>query len=67
MCKKYWIIVIENDDDVDKAMRIASNCGLYAQYKIGVYGKEKQNEIFLVGSWFNYMKAKKEIRKAFDK
>lgn len=45
-----------NVEKIDELLMEISNYGLTAVYKIGVYGKIRQNEIFIKGSWFDYLR-----------
>ena len=62
MCrKKYHLMVLENDEYVDSYTRIAANHNLQCLYKIGVYGKERQHELYIVGKSSDYRKFLKEL------
>ena len=61
MCRKYFVMVLENDRQVDLLMKVAANHRLHCLYKIGVYGRERQHELYLVGKKKDYKEFKKEI------
>lgn len=43
------LFIPKNEGDVDRLIRLAANNNVHAVYKIGVYGKERQNELYLTG------------------
>lgn len=61
MFKKTHMMVLESEKNVDLIIKIAANNDLHALYKIGVYGKERQNEMYITGRPWNYHKFKKEL------
>lgn len=61
MCKNYFVMVLENDSQVDLFMKLAANHRLHCLYKIGVYGKERQHELYLVGKKKDYKEFKNEV------
>lgn len=40
--------------DMDSMIRMAANYNLQGLYKIGVYGSERQDELFIIGDIWNY-------------
>lgn len=70
MFKKTYRVVANSEKEVYHLMRIAANHNLYGMYKIGVYGCERQHELFVTGSPRNYHKfvneAKREYENAVD-
>lgn len=63
MLKKYYQIVVENEANVDKYIKLAANYNLQCLYKIGIYGKEKQHELHVFGRRLNYIKFLNEFNK----
>ena len=61
MCKKYFVMILKNDKKVDSLIRIAANHRLFGYYKIGVYGNERQHELYLVGKKKDYKEFTKEL------
>lgn len=61
MFKKYHLIVLENGENVDFMTKIAANHQLKCLYKIGIYGKEQQHELYVIGKFWNYWGFKKEL------
>ena len=61
MLKKHYVMVAKSEKDVYRLMRIAANHNLYGQYKIGVYGTERQHELFITGAPWNYRKFCNEV------
>lgn len=59
--RKYQLMVLENDEHVDSYTRIAANHNLQCLYKIGVYGRERQHELYIVGKTSDYKKFLKEL------
>lgn len=53
MLHKYYMIALEDSSEVDSAIRDAVSYNVQVLYKIGIYGQEKQHELFLSGSWLN--------------
>ena len=64
MLKRTRMMILDTDEDVDLIIKIAANNELRALYKIGVYGKERQYEMFITGSARNFHKFKKELANA---
>lgn len=62
MFNKIYMVIVEDDKKVDKMLKIAANNHLYAAYKIGVYGAEKQHEIWIKGRPWNYHQFKEDIK-----
>ena len=52
MFKKIYeeFMILESEERVDEMMKLAYNYQLSCVYKIGVYGKVRQHEIFLRGT-----------------
>jgi hypothetical protein len=48
-------------------IRVATNHRLYVTYKIGVYGGERQHELFIIGKPWHYRKFKKAMETAIAK
>lgn len=61
MRKNYKMMILEDETKVDFLTKIAANYGLNCLYKIGVYGKERQHELYIVGNSRAYKKFQKEI------
>ena len=55
------MLILDDDSKVDVYMKLAANHELYCTYKIGVYGKERQHELFVTGYPWDYRKFLKEI------
>lgn len=53
MLHKYYLVTLSGADVVDSAVKRAADFNVQALYKIGVYGKIKQHELFISGSRFN--------------
>lgn len=51
----WYLIILEDDRNIDRYMRLAANHNLVAMYKIGVYGSEMQNELYVKGWIWNYI------------
>lgn len=66
MFKKHYIVTAASEKDAYRMMRIAANHNLYAQYKIGVYGTERQHELFVIGTPWNYHKFMNEISTSIE-
>ena len=61
MFKNSYCIIIDDGAKADMIMKLAANHNLHANYKIGVYGNERQHEIFVYGRWWDYYKLKNEL------
>ena len=61
MFKKTHMVILDNDKNVDRILKLAANHHLHALYKIGVYGKERQDELYVIGRSSNYRAFKKEL------
>ena len=61
MFKRTCVMILDTDKNIDLIVKIAANNDLHALYKIGVYGKERQHEMFITGSARNFHKFKKEL------
>lgn len=66
MFKKTYCVVASSEKEVYRLMRIAANHHLYATYKIGVYGSERQHELFVTGSPWNYHKFMNEVNELYE-
>lgn len=64
MFNKLYIVVAESEKDVCQLVRLATNNHLYVSYKIGVYGDERQHELFIIGKPWHYYKFKNAIKKS---
>ena len=49
MFNKLYVVVADTEEDVYRMVKIATNNHLYVTYKIGVYGNERQHELFIIG------------------
>lgn len=49
-------LVLPNPLIVNDILKEAGNCNLKAEYKIGVYGEVKQDEIFIEGGFINWIR-----------
>lgn len=56
MLKRFNLLVLKDEHYVDKLTKIAANYNLTCRYKIGIYGGEKQHELYVFGSYLNYTK-----------
>jgi hypothetical protein len=61
MFKTTKMLILDDDSKVDVYMKLAANHKLYCQYKIRVYGKERQHELFVTGRPSDYREFLKEI------
>ena len=66
MLKNHYCVIADSEEDVYRLMRIAANHNLHGTYKIGVYGTERQHELFVTGAPWNYHKFMKTINKSKD-
>lgn len=66
MLKKTYVVVASSEKEVYRLMRVAANHHLYGTYKIGVYGCERQHELFLTGSPWNYRKFTNEVNRTCE-
>lgn len=62
MFNKLYVIVADSEEDVYRMVRIATNNHLCVMYKIGVYGTERQHELFIMGKPWRYRKFKRDIK-----
>lgn len=62
MFRKYHMIVLNDENEVDPLTKLAANHRLQCLYKIGVYGKERQHELYVVGSFWEYQKFLRKAR-----
>lgn len=53
---KTYIVIVENEAEAYRLMKTAISHKLHATYKIGVYGSERQHELFVIGTFLNYCK-----------
>lgn len=63
----WHMLVLEDDAKVDKYLRLAANHHLTGLYKVGVYGTERQHELFVKGAFWNYISFKLDIRETKSK
>ena len=66
MFEKTYCVTARSEKEVYRLMRIAANHHLYGAYKIGVYGSERQHELFLTGRPWNYRKFTKEVSELYE-
>ena len=62
MFKKQYCVVANSEVEIYRMMRIAANHNLHSAYKIGVYGSERQHELFVTGKVRDYHKFLNEIK-----
>lgn len=62
MLKNVNMMILENDNKVDKIISIAAKYDLVCTYKIGVYGQFRQHELLIVGPNHRYKKFINEIK-----
>lgn len=62
MLKNVNMMILENDNKVDKIISIAAKHDLVCTYKIGVYGQFRQHELLIVGPNHRYKKFINEIK-----
>lgn len=62
MFRRWRMIIIEDDNNLDQLYKLASNCGLQYMYKIGIYGQIEQKELFVKGTLINYLKFIKALK-----
>lgn len=62
MLKNVNMMILENDNKVDKIISIAAKHDLVCTYKIGVYGQFRQHELLIVGPNYRYKKFINEIK-----
>ena len=56
------LLVVKNEEKANDVVRLASNYGLMAYYKIGIYlGAKKQHEVFVNGNRYNFYKFIKNL------
>lgn len=67
MFNKLYVIVADTEADVYRMVKLATNHHLYVTYKIGVYGSERQHELFIIGKPWRYYKFKNAIAKPIAK
>ncbi|MDD3204211.1 MAG: hypothetical protein PHS74_00530 [Lachnospiraceae bacterium] len=61
MLRNGHLMILKDDSEVDSITKLAANHQLQCLYKIGVYGKEKQHELYIIGHFWNYSKFMKEL------
>ena len=61
MLKNHYCVVANSEDEVYRLMRLAASYHLYGMYKIGVYGRERQHELFITGGPIKYRKFMKQV------
>jgi hypothetical protein len=67
MFTKTQLLILKHEEDVDRVTRLAANFNVQTMYKIGVYGQERQHEIYLIGKPWNIRKfAKKHIVSPYE-
>ncbi len=54
MLKRFNLLVLTNDKNVNLLMKTASNFDLNCKYKIGIYGDVKQHELYVEGRLQNF-------------
>ena len=64
---KTYIVIVENEAEAYQLMEAAISHKLYATYKIGIYGNERQHELFVTGRPLNYYKFMREHKKPISK
>ena len=62
MFNKFHVVVAETEDDIYRMIRVATNYNLCVTYKIGVYGSERQHELYVFGKPWNYHKFKRALK-----
>lgn len=67
MFEKNYVVVAETEEKIYQLMRIASNDGLRGEYKIGVYGCERQHELHLYGKPRNFRDFRKKLESLREK
>lgn len=67
MKKNYHVLILESETEVDLTVKIAANHRLQCLYKIGVYGKERQHELYVIGGTLNYYRFLKELKSKDEK
>lgn len=61
MFEKLYVIVGKNEADIYRMMKIATFHSLRTTYKIGVYGTDRQHELFIITTPWRYRKFMKAI------
>ena len=64
---KTYIVIVETEEEAYRLMKTAIRHKLYAAYKIGVYGSERQHELFVTGKTLNYYKFMRAHKKPITK
>lgn len=67
MFEKVYVIVGKNEADIYRMMKIATFHSLRTTYKIGVYGTDRQHELFIVTTQWKYRKFMKAIAEPTNK
>ena len=62
MIKRFNLLVLNDEKNVDEITKIAANYNLTCTYKVGIYGKEKQHELYICGNYLKYIKFIGELR-----
>ena len=62
MFKRFNLLILNDTKYVDEITKLASNYGLTCHYKIGVYGKEQQHELYISGSYLKYCKFVEKLK-----
>ena len=60
--KRYMKVITSGEENIDSLMRLAANHNLSCLYKIGVYGKERQHELYVDGYPWDYHAFIKEAK-----
>lgn len=63
MFKPYHLMILDDGEMVDSITKIAANHGLQCLYKIGVYGKERQHELYIIGNLLNYWRFLRKLNR----
>ena len=61
MFKRWHLVVLESEDKVDSVVKMAAKHQLLCLHKIGVYGKERQHELYVVGKYIDWLNFKHEL------
>ena len=61
MFNKLYVIVGTSEEDIYRMMKIATHHSLNLTYKIGVYGNDRQHELFVRTTPWKYYKFMKAI------
>lgn len=61
MLKCHWVITDITENEIDSVTMLAANHGLLCMHKIGIYGEERQHELYVIGSFWKYRSFKKAL------